>query len=311
MRKALTSITIHILIQIFSLNLAVYGQDNLSANTPVIANDDLGVTYKMTPAEFNVINNDYGIGSGIASIEITRAPLLGTASITSQNTILYTPNDFVTGADSLTYRICNTSGFCGAASVFINIDDYDYAPIAHNDTVMSFHIENLALDVLANDSYLYDLPITLEIITNFNNSTATVDNNLRIVPNISRYFPETDSLLYRVCDKHGDCDQAWIYLTLNENVEQVFFIPQGFSPNGDGINDTFNVPDFNNIPDVSMYIYDRTGVLLYEDLQYNNNWNGYANTGNYEGRLLEAGTYYYLMQVKGLGDYKGFIYLSR
>src|SRR5690606_1434229 len=137
----------------------------------------------------------------------------------------------------------------------------------------------LTIDVLSNDHYLYDLPLTIDIITNFNNSTATINNQLRIVPNISRYYAETDSLLYQVSDKDGDCDQAWLFLTLNENIEQKFFIPQGFSPNGDGINDTFTIPDFNNIPDISIYIYDRTGVLLYEDRQFNNNWDGYANTG--------------------------------
>ncbi|MCA1745048.1 MAG: gliding motility-associated C-terminal domain-containing protein [Bacteroidales bacterium] len=311
MRKALKIFTAIILLQGMFMGIHVFGQENISANTPVIANNDFGRTYKMTPTEINVTNNDYGIGSGIGSIEISVAPLHGKASVTSMNTLIYTPHDFYTGSDTLTYRICNTSGYCGSATVFILIDDYDFAPVAYNDTIMSFQIKDLAIDVLANDQYLFDLPVTLDIITQFENSTASIDNKLRIVPNISRYYAETDSLLYQVCDKDGDCDQAWLFLTLNENIEQEFFIPQGFSPNGDGINDTFTVPDFNNIPDISIYIYDRAGVLLYEDAQFNNNWDGYANTGNYAGRLLEAGTYYYLMQVNGIGDFKGFIYLSR
>lgn len=311
MRKALLFITSILLLQVLFFCKGAWGQENISANTPVIANHDFARTYQMTPAEIKITNNDYGIGSGIASIDISIAPLHGKASVTSQNTILYTPNDFFIGADSLTYRICNTSGYCGSAKVFIIVDDYDFAPVAHNDTVLSFQIKNLTINVLDNDQYLYDLPLTVDIITNFRNSTATIDNNLRIVPNISRYYAETDSLLYEVCDKDGDCDQAWLFLTLNENIEQQFFIPQGFSPNGDGINDTFTIPDFNNIPDISIYIYDRSGVLLYEDQRFNNNWDGYANTGNYAGRLLEAGTYYYLIQVKGIDDFKGFIYLSR
>ncbi len=311
MRKALIFIIIIFFMQGMSVSHQIYGQENISATTPVIANNDFARTYKMTPVEINVTNNDYGIGSGIASLTISVPPIHGKASVTSENTILYTPNDFFTGSDTLIYRICNTSGFCGAARVFIVIDDYDFAPVAHNDTVVSYQIKDLTINVLSNDEFLFDLPITLDIITNFTNSTATVNNNLRIVPNISRYFAETDSLLYQVCDKDGDCDQAWLFLTLNENIEQEFFIPQGFSPNGDGINDTFTVPDFQNVPDMTIYVYDRTGVLLYEDHQFNNNWDGYANTGSYAGRLLEAGTYYYLMQVNGIGDFKGFIYLSR
>jgi gliding motility-associated-like protein len=102
-----------------------------------------------------------------------------------------------------------------------------------------------------------------------------------------------------------------LFLSLDEDAEQVFFIPEGFSPNGDGINDTFTIPDFQNVSDMAFYVYDRTGVLLYEDPQYNNNWNGYANIGSYKGKLLESGTYYYLLKVNGIGDFKGFIYLSR
>jgi gliding motility-associated-like protein len=323
MRKALIFVTTMIMLQGMCLSLPTYAQSsvngnaplnqplNISANTPVIANNDFAGTYKMTPTEINVTKNDYGIGSGIASIDITVAPLHGKASVTSRNTILYTPSDFYIGSDTLTYRICNTSEYCGAAKVLIIVDDYDFAPLAYNDTVISFQIKDLTIDVLDNDAYVHDLPLTLDIITNFRNSTATINSDLRIVPNISRYYAEEDSLLYQVCDKDGDCDQAWLFLSLNENVEQVFFIPQGFSPNGDGINDTFTIPDFQNIPDITMYIYDRSGVLIYEDHQYNNNWNGYANNGSYKGRLLETGTYYYLMQVNGIGDFKGFIYLSR
>jgi gliding motility-associated-like protein len=311
MRKALIFISTLILLTGMCISQKAYAQENISANTPVIANNDLIRTFKMTPSEVNVTNNDYGIGSGISSLDISVEPVHGKASVTSHNTIIYTPDHFFTGADTLTYRICNTSGYCGSAKVFIIVDDYDFAPVAQNDTTLSFQIKDLTIDVLANDQYLYDLPATVNIITNFRNSTATINNNLRIVPNISRYYAETDSLLYEVCDKDGDCDQAWLFLTLNENIEQEFFIPQGFSPNGDGINDTFTVPDFNNIPDISIYIYDRAGVLLYEDHQFNNSWDGYANTGNYAGRLLETGTYYYLMQVSGVDDFKGFIYLSR
>src|SRR5690554_6580030 len=46
------------------------GQDPV-ANTPVVANNDFGRTYKMATVEINVSRNDYGIGVGISGIEIT------------------------------------------------------------------------------------------------------------------------------------------------------------------------------------------------------------------------------------------------
>jgi len=307
MKRTLT-LTIFIVLQ--SL-VYIYAQNNLSANSPVIANGDFGRTYKMVPVEINITNNDYGIGSGVSSVEITKHATNGSVTITKQHTLIYTPNDFYVGTDTINYRICNNYDYCGVAMVRIIVEDYDYAPLALNDTVVSYETKNFTIDPLANDQYLYDLPLSMEIITNFNNSIATINKDLEIVPNINKYFTESDSLLYQVCDKHGDCHQAWVFISLNQEVEQKIFIPQGFSPNGDGINDTFTIPDFENVQDISIYIYNRRGNLLYEDNKYNNNWDGYANKGDYKGQLLESGTYYYLMKVNGIGDFKGFIYLSR
>jgi hypothetical protein len=52
-------------------------------------------TFKMTPTEINVTKNDYGIGSGVGSIDIDRCRrFYGTATVTERNTILYTPENF-------------------------------------------------------------------------------------------------------------------------------------------------------------------------------------------------------------------------
>lgn len=281
------------------------------ANTPVIANNDFSRTFKMTPIEINITKNDYGISVGISKIELVMAPTNGTATISSKHTIIYTPADYYSGPDSLTYRICNSSGFCGVARVNIIVDDYDFAPIAYNDTVILYQTKDVSIEVLKNDKYLYDLPLSVEIINNFNNSAATVSDKLTILPNINRHYTEADSLLYRVCDREGDCDEAWLFVSLSEKVEQKFFIPQGFSPNGDGINDSFHIPDFQNVAEMSIRIFNRVGLMVYEDLAYNNYWDGRANTGIYDGQELESGTYYYLIEIKGLDTFRGFVYISK
>lgn len=314
-----TLYTILLLISIASTygqnlsNVSVEGISvgDIQANTPVIANNDFARTFEMTPVEINISKNDYGISLGISKIELIDGPKRGKAIVTSSHTIIYTPGDNFIGSDSLIYQICNNYNECGRAMIRVVVEDYDFAPIAQNDTLILFQTKNIKLDVLKNDEFLYDKPITLEILRDLNKGSSQVSSDLLIVPDLRKYGLETDSILYRVCDVEGDCDEAWLFITLNKEPERIFFIPEGFSPNGDGINDTFNIPDFQNFANIEISIFNRAGQLVFENKDWDNSWNGVANTGVYKGQLMESGTYYYLIDIQGLNSFKGFVYLSR
>jgi len=89
------------------------------------------------------------------------------------------------------------------------------------------------------------------------------------------------------------------------------FIPQGFSPNGDGINETFvikGLPDGEN----ELIIYNRWGNKVYENADYDNTWDGTANRGSNGNNKLPQGTYYYIMTLKGTDNkpFTGFIVLQ-
>jgi gliding motility-associated-like protein len=89
------------------------------------------------------------------------------------------------------------------------------------------------------------------------------------------------------------------------------FIPQGFSPNGDGINETFvikGLPDGEN----ELIIYNRWGSKVYESSDYDNTWDGSANRGSNGNNKLPQGTYYYILNLKGTDQkaYTGFIVLQ-
>ena len=77
-------------------------------------------------------------------------------------------------------------------------------------------------------------------------------------------------------------------------------IPEGFSPDGDGINDNYVI---EHGPDllVSLVVYNRWGNLVYQNNQYQNDWDG-KGSHNYQGRDLEDGTYYLLITVKDIHD---------
>ena len=74
------------------------------------------------------------------------------------------------------------------------------------------------------------------------------------------------------------------------------FIPQGFSPNGDGKNDTFVIQGVKPTEKVELIIFNRYGGVVYASEDYKNTWNGQSNQGVTVvggGQGLPDGTYYY------------------
>lgn len=67
--------------------------------------------------------------------------------------------------------------------------------------------------------------------------------------------------------------------------DKVFYIPTGFSPNGDGINDVFKVYALG-VVNFHMQIFDRWGTLVFETRDINDSWDG-----TYKGQLLESEVY--------------------
>lgn len=79
-----------------------------------------------------------------------------------------------------------------------------------------------------------------------------------------------------------------------------FFVPNVFTPNGDGVNDIF-------MPDVDLKVMSRTGLVMYEGT---GGWDG-----NYKGKKADNDTYFYFIRYKD-GDnteqlVKGYIMLKR
>jgi uncharacterized repeat protein (TIGR01451 family)/gliding motility-associated-like protein len=77
------------------------------------------------------------------------------------------------------------------------------------------------------------------------------------------------------------------------------FIPEGFSPNGDGINDLFVIRGAGNLT-ISIEVYNRWQHLVYKNDDYKSDWDGKPNTGitiNDGANGLPDGTYYYVIKT--------------
>jgi gliding motility-associated-like protein len=92
-----------------------------------------------------------------------------------------------------------------------------------------------------------------------------------------------------------------------------FFIPEGFSPDGDGINDLFIIRGIFYFPENSIVIFNRWGNKVYEANPYINTWDGRSIRGlRVGGDELPTGTYFYLLDLgDGSKVIKGTVYLNR
>ena len=84
-------------------------------------------------------------------------------------------------------------------------------------------------------------------------------------------------------------------------------IPNSFTPNGDGINDTWTIPAAEAFPNAKVRIVNRTGSLLYQSNGVYKPWDG-----KFEGKDLPVGTYYYTIYFNEDFDmFSGWIFLTR
>ena len=91
------------------------------------------------------------------------------------------------------------------------------------------------------------------------------------------------------------------------------FIPEGFSPNGDGINDLFVIRGMNGLT-VSLEIYNRWGHMVYKNDDYHNDWDGKPNNGitiGSDANGLPDGTYYYVIRTSDNRKFVRYMTINR
>ncbi len=72
-----------------------------------------------------------------------------------------------------------------------------------------------------------------------------------------------------------------------------FIIPSAYTPNGDGVNDVFEIEGLNSFKDKNLTIMNRWGKPIYENNNYNNDWDARNNAG----AELPDDTYFYVLTL--------------
>ncbi|MEP6711908.1 MAG: gliding motility-associated C-terminal domain-containing protein [Ferruginibacter sp.] len=119
--------------------------------------------------------------------------------------------------------------------------------------------------------------------------------------------PKVDAkYILRVASSNG-CGSALD--TMNVFVYKGLYIPNAFTPNGDNINDTWNIPALGAYPNFELSVFNRYGQLIFRSSGFNKPWDG-----KFKGMNVTAGAYIYYIDLKtgnGLGKLSGTVMLIR
>jgi gliding motility-associated-like protein/uncharacterized repeat protein (TIGR01451 family) len=181
------------------------------------------------------------------------------------------------------------------------------SPVAVDDVASTKANQIVKIPVLGNDDAKnsgFDLS-SIEITAQPKNGTLKINSDGTINYEPRAGYTGGDEFTYRVKDKDGYYTNiASVKITADFNAIKV---PNLFTPNGDGINDTFEIIGLNQYQSSELTIVNRWGNEVFHAKGYNNTWTG-------EG--LNEGTYFYLLRVKRTEGsevevFKGYITLIR
>ena len=85
------------------------------------------------------------------------------------------------------------------------------------------------------------------------------------------------------------------------------FMPPGYSPNGDGVNDQFRITGIRAFPNNDRKIFNRWGQQVFARKGYENDWEGRSDNGG----MLPDDTYFYVVNLTPERTYNGFVIIKR
>lgn len=212
------------------------------------------------------------------SIEITALSSDGYSWNTGQTS----PSIVVSPTVQTTYIVTSSNGFCSSYDTTIICINPEATLTVSNDTVISgiTSYEGVEVNLLATgDAPFQWSPSGGLSCTNCANPTANVLYTTTYTVTATNAF---------------GCETSKM-VTIYTEFELT--IPNIITPNGDGINDKFNV--FGLPPHSAITIFNRWGNLLFETVDYKNDWS-----------TVSDGVYYYVISTLNGEKYSGFFHVS-
>jgi gliding motility-associated-like protein len=261
-----------------NVNYTVVGYNQLGN---VVCPQQMSYSIIVVPISIPVVSPSVAICEGVKT----------TLTASGGNTVLWTPTVGLNNASgggvvaspsvSTMYTVdVSSDGFCGAKeTIFVKVNPNPNVTAGRDTTI------NL------------DQPMFLSA-TGTGTMTWTDGEAIMcsVCPN-SQIFPQRNSCYTIETINEFGCkakDEMCIEVTIDFGI----WVPNAFTPNGDGINDEFLMSGYN-VSDVGMEIFDRWGEKLFTSKELTTGWQG-----TFKGQPCEQAVYVYKITYKGLDGKK-------
>ncbi|NEW84216.1 MAG: T9SS type B sorting domain-containing protein, partial [Mariniphaga sp.] len=240
----------------------------------------------------------------------------------------YTPAFNFSGTNNFCLELCGNGlpALCDTATVIVNIIKVNRPPVVsditktidENQTLVFSNSDFTSKFTDPDNDNLVKVKITslpLNGKLNISGTDVTTDQEI-LFADISKlvFVPEKDysgeiSFTWKGSDSENySVLPASVYIIITP---LSIFIPEGFSPNGDGVNDYFILQGAERYT-IDLKVFNRWGNLVYSSKQYLNDWGGLSNAGVLISNQLPVGTYFYIVKFNnGEKEKIGYLTINR
>ncbi|MBR8830243.1 MAG: hypothetical protein N5P05_002904 [Chroococcopsis gigantea SAG 12.99] len=187
----------------------------------LIVGDDTFITNDNSPLildPLSLLANDTGDGLIITGLS---NPIDGSVAFDSQGQIVFTPiNTFSGSTDqaSFQYTVTDQNGITSIATVFVNVNSTNIAPIASDDTAITDSDRPVTIRVaslLENDNDPDNNTIYFLSVSNANNGQVALDGDGNIIFTPNAGYTGPADFQYTIEDSRGATSTATVNLTVN------------------------------------------------------------------------------------------------
>ncbi|MCU0431334.1 MAG: Ig-like domain-containing protein, partial [Cytophagaceae bacterium] len=294
----------------------IYVRVNSVNTTPIVANEVISTT-EDTPISSTAITAADTDPDGTAMTATTvpvRGPSHGVFTISSNGNFTYTPATNYNGRDTVVVELCDAGiplpAICVNDTIFITVTPVNDPPVAVHE-FFTIAKDITITGTIFNQDYDPDgdsILLSPALVKTPAHGSYTISPAGAFSYTPSFGYVGNDTLIFELCDDGSPvlCTRDTMIIVVSPGSS---YIPEGFSPNGDGINDNFVI--LSNPGDrVAIWVYNRWGNLVFEDKEYLNDWNGSANKGIGSSNAgLPDGTYFCIVDINN-GEFKEVRYIT-
>jgi len=277
-------------------------------NDTLIANKRYCTNFYISLAEGSFVNDNYVLLDSMGmlftkdSVQDSIVPILS-SGIRVQNSI--------SNIDTVSWFKISNSFIANGGEQYLTIGNFDNIV---NWPIGKTGFTYLYVDDVSVCEYSFDFSLG-------NDTTLCVGQSLTLNPNMpnaiytwqdsshSSTFKVTQAGTYWVSAYFADynittsdtINIAYINCDTVEKIIPDIYIPNSFTPNGDGKNDVFNIKTVYEFSEFKLSIYGRWGDLIFDSDDINKGWDG-----TFKGKPVPLGVYVYQLTaiIKDTGEQK-------